>query len=50
MSQALKVGYKRYKMVCVWQGKRDRSGTLADVQACWHDSTVHVQRFFPPKV
>ena len=31
-------------------GKGDSSGMLADVQASQHDSTVHVQRVFPPKV
>ena len=50
MLQALKVGYESYVMVCVWQGKGDRLGMLADMQAFWHDSTVHVWRFFPPKV
>ena len=50
VSQVLKLGYRRYRMVHVWWGKGDRSGMLADVQASWHDSTVHVQRFFPPKV
>ena len=37
-------------MVHTWQGMGSRSGMPADVQACWHDSTVHAQRFFPPKV
>ena len=41
MSQALKVGYERYRMVCAWQDKGDRSETLADAQACWHNSTAH---------
>ena len=50
MSQALKVGYERYGMVCAWWDKGDRLGMLADVQACWHDPTVHAQRFFPPNV
>ena len=27
----------------------NRLGMLADVQACWHDSTVHVQSFSCPK-
>ena len=27
-----------------------RSGMPADVQACQHNSIVHVQRYFPPKV
>ena len=50
MSQALKVGYERYRMVHVWWGKKDRSGMPADVQACWHNPNAHVQSFFPPKV
>ena len=41
MSQAPKVGYERYGMVRAWWGKGDRSGTLADVQVCWHNSTAH---------
>ena len=49
-SKALKVIYERYGMVNVWWSKGDRSGMPADVQVCWHDSTAHVQRFFPPKV
>ena len=30
-------------------GWGNRVGMSADVQATWHDSTVHVQRLFPPK-
>ena len=37
-------------MVHAWWGMGNRSGMLVDVQASWHDSTAHVQRFFPPKV
>ena len=43
MSQVQKLGYGRYIMVHVWWGKGIRLGTLADVQACQHDSTAHVQ-------
>ena len=49
VSMVQKLGYKRYVVVCVWQGKGNMVGTLADVQVSWHDSTVHMQRFFPPK-
>ena len=48
--QAPKVGYKRYRIVHAWWGKADRLEIPADVQACWHDSTVHAWRFFPPKM
>ena len=50
VSQAPKEGYERNIMVCAWWGMGSRLGTLVDVQACWYDSTMHVQRFFPPKV
>ena len=45
-----KLGYERNVMTSVWQGKGDRSGIPADVQASQHDSTAHAQRFFLPKV
>ena len=48
--EAPKVGYKRYRTVHAWWGKGDRLAMLADAQACQHNSTVHMQRFFPPKV
>ena len=50
ISQVLKLGYERYIMVPAWRGKGNRLGMLADAQVSWYDSTVHVQRFFPPKV
>ena len=46
----LKLGYERKVTAHACWGKEDRLGTQADVQASWHDSTAHVQRFFPPKV
>ena len=49
VSQASTFGYKQYVMVHAWWGMGNRSGMQADVQASWHDSTAHVQRFFPPK-
>ena len=45
----MKLGYKRYVAVCVWLGKGNRSGMPVDAHASWHNSTVHVQRLFPPK-
>ena len=33
----------------IWGGWGDRSETSADVQASWHDSSVHVQRLSHPK-
>ena len=51
MSQVLKLGYERYRKVCVWQGKGDRLGnTSVHAQVSQHDSTGHVQRFFLAKV
>ena len=47
MSQMQKFGYKRSVVAHAWWGKGNRLGMLADVQASLHDSTVHVQRFFP---
>ena len=44
------MGCKRYGKVHAWQGKGNRSGMLADLQASHHDSTAHAQRFFLPKV
>ena len=49
MSQVLKLGYKRNIMARARQGKGERSGMPVDVQASWHDSTLHVQRSFPQK-
>ena len=49
VSQAQKMGFERYVAVHAWLGKRDRLWMLADVQVSQHDSTVHAQRFFPPK-
>ena len=49
MSQLQKLGYERYIAAHAWWGKGKRSGILADAQANPHDSTAHVQRFFPPK-
>ena len=34
--------------LCMADGE-NRSGMLADVQACWCDSTVHAQSFSHPK-
>ena len=42
VSQAPKVGYERYGTVCTWWDKGNRSGMLADVQACWHGPTTQV--------
>ena len=50
MSQVLKWGYKRNVMVHAWQGEGNRLGIPVDMQASWNDSSVHAQRFFPPKV
>ena len=50
MSQAQKLGYNRSVAAGVWWGKGNRTQMLADAQASWHDSTVHLQRFFPPKM
>ena len=47
MSEALKLGYKRYVMVCPWWGKGNRSGMLADAQMSWHDSTAQCVKVFP---
>ena len=44
------MGYERYGMAHVWQGKGDMVVMPADVQACQHDPTVHAQRFVLPKV
>ena len=50
MSQALKLGYERNVMTCALWGKGNRTGMLVDVQVSQNDSTVHVWRFFLPKV
>ena len=50
MSQVLKLGYERSVVVHAWKGMGNRLGMPADAQASWHDSTVHAQRFFPPKM
>ena len=50
MSQVQKLGYKRSIVAHAWWAKGNRSGMLADVQASQHNSTAHVQRFFPPKM
>ena len=49
VSQVQKLGYGRYVMVHVWLDKGTRLGTPADAQVSQHDSTVYVQKFFPPK-
>ena len=50
MSQVSNWGYKRCITIHAWQGIGNRSGMPVDVQASWHDSTAHVQSFFPHKV
>ena len=50
MSQAQKLGYERSVAAHAWSVRANGLGILVDVQASQHDSTVHVQRFIPPKM